>query len=393
MGMSELVRAMTRLMLVALAGCAALMVCVWAAGRVLPAPQNVLVIAEQQPDGATLIYWADTQAARLFPYVRIPFPATTFTWSADGKLAFSPRYEHYAPAYIVRHNRRVLRGPEFEGLELAWSRDGRLAITSHADWEYTHIYVLEPDGRFRNLLNDDSFNMYPVWSADGRLAFDSINHDDDSTQAYILERDGSLHLATDLPVSSETALAWSPNGQLAFIAFRGETTELDVVEPDGTLRVVSNDMEYYENFTWSPDGRLAFVGEKDRQFPPAIHIWQPDGSLQQLPASITLDSNWLMWLNEGRLAFRCRCGSANPGIWVMERDGRLRSLVTDLPDDKFLPAALAPDGRWAYASEVRYTDAGRVIAAIQVLEPNGTMNHFSTTGAFADFTWLPWPTD
>jgi hypothetical protein len=391
--MSELVRMVARLMLAVLAGCAALTVGVWAAGRGQSTPRNVLAVAEQQPDGVIQIYWADVQTERLIPYARIPFQADTFTWSADGKLAFLQRgnFSHdQHEIFVVDANLRTPNALGVPGYELAWSPEGRLAFTFQVDGEYREISIRERDGRMHKIFTPYAFNSNPVWSADGRLAF--FAWDDFTTQIYILEPDGDLHLATDLPVSSEAALAWSPNGQLAFIAFRGETPELDMVEPDGTLRIVSNDMEYYEYFTWSLDGRLAFVSEKDGRSSPAIQIWHPDGSLQQLPASITLDSNWLMWLNEDRLAFRCRCGGTNPGMWVMERDGRLRSLVSDLPDDKFLTVTLAPDERWAYASEVKYTDSGRVISAIQVLEPDGTMHHFSTTGAFVDFEWIPWPT-
>jgi Tol biopolymer transport system component len=388
--MSELVRMMARLMLAVLAGCVALTVGVWAAGRGQAAPPNMLTIAVWQPDKAIRIYWVDTQAERLIPYARIPFPASDFTWSPDGQLAFLRRVNNSQhEIYLVDGKLRAPKGLKLPGDELAWSPDGRLAFTSfQVDGGHRDISIREKDGQTQKIFTPYAYNSKPVWSSDGKLAF--FTNNGFKTQIYILEQDGNLHPATNLSISPDTKLKWSPDGQLAFVAFRDDRPELDVVERDGTLRVISNDMKQYENFTWSLDGRLAFISGIGNLYSSKIQIWRPDGSLHDFPAPVRLGSAWIQWLTNGRLAFRQYSGGMNGGISVMEEDGRLHSLFNNPPDENIVSGTLASDGRRAYVSdEINNSDANKF--TVYVLEPDNRLHHIGVTGSYADLQWIPFP--
>jgi Tol biopolymer transport system component len=96
--------------------------------------------------------------------------------------------------------------------------------------------------------------------------------------------------------------AWSPRGdRIAFSAYRGATTELYTMRPDGSDVTALTDNEFRdEEPSWSPDGsKLAFTSDRVQRL---IH------------------PSWDR-----------RCCSAGPGdIFVMDSDGtNIRTLVTD----------------------------------------------------------------
>jgi Tol biopolymer transport system component len=190
-------------------------------------------------------------------------------------------------------------GPDSNTLD-AWSPDGSqvLVARTFADGSGTDLFAVRVDGSSETRLTEDRpAEADGQWSPDGsKIAFRS------GSGISVINADGtdSRLLASrtnDLP----DTFTWSPDGtRIAFISVEGSASEIDVVDADGTNRIVLRRPDppvAYTQLAWSPDGtKIAFVmgsghsteialmdadGKNVVRLSPiqaARPMWSPDGS-------------------------------------------------------------------------------------------------------------------
>ena len=155
-----------------------------------------------------------------------------------------------------------------DGFDLfpVWSPDGRrIAFDSDRDgnWE---IYVMNADGSgVTRLTDNDAADGFPAWSPDGRrITFDSDR--DGNWEIYVMNADGSGVARLTDNGAADGFPAWSPDGRrIAFESNRDGNVEIYLMNPDGSgvVRLTYNGAADFSP-AWSPDGRrIAFYSNRD----------------------------------------------------------------------------------------------------------------------------------
>jgi TolB protein len=149
----------------------------------------------------------------------------------------------------------------FQADEPSWSPDGdRIAFTRYLNDDTSDVYVVDADGsnlrRLTGRAGRSFGSYYPAWSPDGRrIAF--VRHN-----IYVIDADGTgLRRLTTSPPDPESRgdfpFVWSPDGQRIAFVRRSDARGVDiyVVRADGSgLRRLTRSGEADEP-AWSPDGR------------------------------------------------------------------------------------------------------------------------------------------
>ncbi|MGQ0649416.1 MAG: S9 family peptidase [Gemmatimonadaceae bacterium] len=239
-----------------------------------------------------------------------------------------------------------------DGLWVAYIRQWSDIST---DRRYSNVWLVKSDGSERRPITSGKFTeTTPQWSPDGkRLAW--ISNRGGSPQLYVRWMDtGETHAITNAP-TPPTAVAWSPNGQqLAFLALVPKPPLVvgeALTPPPGATWAASPKYTDRLVFRYDGVGELpagfvhAFVVSADggvpRQVTSGDHhhggqvfgggsmAWTPDGAELVLPARRGENPEW---------------NARETDLWsVSIRDGTMKRLT-----DRFGPdqaPAVSPDGR------------------------------------------------
>jgi TolB protein len=256
-------------------------------------------------------------------------------------------------------------------LPAAAADPGRIAFVSNRDGN-SEIYVMDADGSDPvRLTNDGAADIYPAWSPDGsRIAFVSSG-DGSSLHIFTMRPDGTDVARLNESLWFESDPAWSPDGTR--IAFRGDSSDIWVVNADGSDPVrLTTDSDAYGP-AWSPDGaRIAYANCTWDLPEPSTTIWtvHTDGTGRSpLGAAMTLSGrDGLSWSPDGTRIVYARQGL---GIHVMNADGSGDAAIPGGDPGDLFPS-WSPDG-----TRIAFSSDGLILA----MDPDGSNRTTLDAGA------------
>ena len=248
----------------------------------------------------------------------------------------------------------------------------KIVFMSNRDGNY-EIYVMDSNGNNQTrLTNNDSDDIYPIWSPDGkRIAFLNTPTGSDSQKRdqaiYVMDADGTNQTKLTSSNFSIGGLYWSPDSKK--IAFSPDTDKspdgynwyIYVVNVDGSnLTELANarDLEHLSgtratwglttgtflgNPNWSPDNKkIAFIHKSGTSKDEGIYIINADGTNQIKLNYDFIESHLVsnvIWFFDGKkIVF-----GTNSGIYIMNSDGSNQTKLTpnNIWGDSLV---LSPDG-------------------------------------------------
>ena len=171
---------------------------------------------------------------------------------------------------------------------------------------YTVTCTAPPDGRIifaglgqtnlrLDVMNADGtgqFTLYPegtdccrevAWSPDGSKIAVTLYDQTNTSQIYVMNKDGSGLTRLRTNSSDEFSPAWSPDGsRIAFVSWSGlGMAQILVMNADGSgvTKLTSDPTLHSYDPTWSPDGsKIAFAKGPNGQGDRSIYLMNADGT-------------------------------------------------------------------------------------------------------------------
>ena len=260
----------------------------------------------------------------------------------QGTLAltlYDPQTE--GPAlYLIRFD--PTGGPRWARLgegfsQPAFSPDGtHLAVRSSVAGQ-EGLCIIDLTGEILVLLPGTAQGMQPTWGPDGqKIAFVVPGEEPYSSIIFAVPANGQ---GQPEELTSGWAVAWGPQGWLAYTECEGEDCGIHVRSPDAEEAMHITASSHDIGLVWSPDGqRLAYMSDHDGDW--EVHVITREGWVQQLTVNEAQDG-LPVWSPDGcELAF-VSDRDGNWGLYLMSPDGR--------EVRKFFTLSTDYDGRWEHA--------------------------------------------
>lgn len=207
-------------------------------------------------------------------------------------------------------------------LSPSWSPDGRrLCYTSYASGRpRLAVFDLEA-GRAARFAAAGGMQTSPAWSPDGKWIAFTLTTNGNSDLFCSDETGGALRRLTDSP-AIDCSPAWSPDGrEIAFTSDRGGSPQIYLMDASGgNVRRLTWEGGYNDSPAWSPKGdRIAYVTRDRTGFQVCVIDVNGENRIQLTDDPVSHEDP--CWSPNGlHLAF-----SSNPGgrwdIFIMRQDG------------------------------------------------------------------------
>jgi TolB protein len=261
----------------------------------------------------------------------------------------------------------------------------RIAYVSNSGGRFKEIFVSHLDGTEKfQVTNNNTINLSPSWSADGRSVLYSSFKDRNQT-LYLFELFSGKEIRFNPPGSSRYISGkLSPDGQHVVAAREtAGKTSLFLLDRNGNMiRRLTEDSGIEVSPSWSPDGRqIVFVS--DRSGSPQLYILDMgNGKSRRLTYSGGYNTT-PDWSPRGdRIAYTGRVGRRFVIFTIPVDGGDPRQLTAEAFDSE--EPTWSPDGRFIAFSSNR---AGRY--HLYVMQGSGE-NQRRLTGSGGDDTNPSW---
>ena len=219
-----------------------------------------------------------------------------------------------------------------------WSPDGRfLAYVSYRD-NNPDLYLLDVTcGRRTKISSLPGLNISPAWAPDGKSIALALSKNG-TTDIYLMQRDGTGLRQLTHGNAISVSPSWSPNGrQLAFVSDQGGSPQIYVMDAEGTnVRRLTFKGNYNTSPTWSPRGdKVAFVSRQNGDF--EICVMNPDGGGFRVLTQGEGNNESPAWSPDGRYIVYSSTRSGKSGIYFMREDGSGQRRLTPEGSDYFTP--------------------------------------------------------
>lgn len=268
-----------------------------------------------------------------------------FEFSIDGHIAYSQVYQNDVEIFVLdihalnRAPINVTNNPTMTDSPRAWSRDGRyLAYVSYQDRnDDQQLYIWDQEtGISLNITPENmgatARNYQLAWSYDGRLAmtifYTASNLDAESpSEIYIWDGNTTFNLSQSL-IDHDYAPAWHTDGQLAFSSRRDDETPSILIwdgtsfknnlpDADTFTRIVP-ELTLYYFARWTTDGLISISGESSNDTHQQIYLLD-GGTTTNVSQNPTLHNGGQTWSSNGNWAF-VTFFSSQQSIYVRDAD-------------------------------------------------------------------------
>ena len=282
-------------------------------------------------------------------------------WSPDGKViacgaGFHSNSDSYSDTIVevsvINGAERLLTSQSWKDLfRILWLKDGSGLIVSASEHRMAYLpqaqiwYLSYPDGVARRITND--LNTYG--QATLGLTSDSSTiltaQSDTSMQIWVTRPNEDASLAKQISngkVDGFNGLAWTPDGKIAYVTQSGETSDIWMMNSDGTEnKQLTTDAFLEYSPTMTSDNRY-IVFSSERTAPP--HLWRmhtdgsdpkqlTEGSDADFDPDCSPDGRWIVFI---------RASSGRGRVWKVSIDGGTPVQMSDTASG--LPV-FSPDGK------------------------------------------------
>jgi TolB protein len=203
-----------------------------------------------------------------------------------------------------------------------WSPDGRqIAFTSYLK-RNPDLYLIDPEGKtLRRFSHSPGLNVAPAWSPDGKEIALMMGKTGKS-EIVLLDADGGNPRSLTKSHGNEASPTWSPSGdRIAFVSDRGGPPQIYTMARDGSnVRRLTFEGSYNTNPSWSPKGdRIAYCGRVGGRY--EIFTIRPDGTGLQKLTGNSGNNESPTWAPDGRYIAFSSTRSGASKIFIMNANG------------------------------------------------------------------------
>ena len=177
-------------------------------------------------------------------------------WSPDGKrVAYSLFDPHGGPmnVWIVGADGKGARRVG-EGGFPQWSPDGKQILNTRVSAVGFRMYVMDADGKNAKPLLGNREAMLGAWSPDGKQIALTAKREDDQTEIFVADADGSNLRAVTKTADHEIAPVWSPDGKRIY--FSRMPKDLDGLKGEINLFAIDLDGKNERQLTRGAGGNM-----------------------------------------------------------------------------------------------------------------------------------------
>jgi Tol biopolymer transport system component len=250
-------------------------------------------VSNMDGEGGIYIREANDSTHNIFKGYR-DVDSTPLSWSMDGRLAFGARLN----IYVLETNGKlhfISFHPHRRDFSPVWSPDSTLAFVSELINNQANVYLSKQNGEIVSAIPELAQTSAPAWTVGGELTFtDGYPYG----KRYLIQRnDGSIKTILESKSGPILFPLWSPDGRLAFdtVPSAGRP-QLVILEQNGDLHPLPNSDSYVDTkrAAWSLDGWFAYVSY-EADFTSMIYVMNPDGKIRRVTPTGTnsFDPSWL----------------------------------------------------------------------------------------------------